>query len=525
MEWIADPAAWVGLSTLVVLEIVLGIDNLIFIAILADKLPPGQRDRARQLGLFLALIMRLGLLASMSWLVTLTDPLFSVFGHELSGRDLILLGGGIFLLFKATVELHERLEGAAKPHMSGPRAHASFWAVVAQILVLDAVFSLDSVITAVGMVDELAVMMIAVVVAMGTMILASKPLTAFVNKHPTVVMLCLGFLLMIGFSLVAEGAGFHIPKGYLYGAIAFSVLIESFNQLALFNRQRYLANTLSLRERTAEAMLKLLGGQSESDGGAAAGSSEAEPAEQEETPFDPREQSMIRSVLLLGERPIQSLMTPRPDIVWVDLHAAKEDLLRTLVESGHSRLVVAEGELDNFIGVVQSRDMLAAALADAPVDLAALAKEPLIVPEGTASLKLMDQLRQHAMPMAIVVDEYGSIEGVITTSDLLAAIAGELADTIDPDAPLSVRRDDGSWLFDGGLPLDQMEHLLQIKLHNKTGFYTLAGLAMTHLQHVPEPGEYFELEGYGFTILSLEGRRIQQIEVKRIEPSMDEEDG
>jgi len=211
MEWLLDPAAWVGLLTLVVLEIVLGIDNLIFIAILADKLPPAQRDRARIMGLSLALIMRLGLLSVMSWLVTLTTPLFTVGPVSPSGRDLILMVGGLFLLFKGTMELHERLEGGQHAGSSGPRVYASFWVIVTQIVVLDAVFSLDSVITAVGMVDHLAIMMIAVVIAIGIMLLASKPLTRFVNAHPTVVVLCLGFLLMIGFSLLAEAFGFKVP--------------------------------------------------------------------------------------------------------------------------------------------------------------------------------------------------------------------------------------------------------------------------------------------------------------------------
>lgn len=214
MEWLADPTAWLGLLTLIVLELVLGIDNLVFIAILADKLPPEQRDRARLIGLSLALIMRLGLLASISWLVTLTQPLFEVFDKSFSGRDLIMLFGGVFLLFKATMELHERLEGHVTER-TGNAAYAMFWPIVAQIVVLDAVFSLDAVITAVGMVDELAVMMIAVIVSIGVMIVASKPLTRFVNAHPTVIMLCLGFLMMIGFALTAEGLGFHIPKGYL----------------------------------------------------------------------------------------------------------------------------------------------------------------------------------------------------------------------------------------------------------------------------------------------------------------------
>ena len=256
-DWMSDPTAWLGLATLVILEIVLGIDNLVFIAILADKLPPHQRNRARMIGLTLAMVMRLGLLASIAWVVTLTQPLFTVLGAEISGRDLILILGGLFLLFKGTMELHERVEGGAGHDAGQKTQHAVFWQVILQIVVLDAVFSLDSVITAVGMVQDLSIMMIAVVVAMAVMMLASRPLMGFVARHPTVVILCLGLLLMIGFSLVAEGLGFHVPKGYLYAAIGFSILIELFNQLARRNRARG-AHALSRRQRTAQAVLRLL---------------------------------------------------------------------------------------------------------------------------------------------------------------------------------------------------------------------------------------------------------------------------
>ncbi len=507
MEWMADPSAWLGLLTLVVLEIVLGIDNLIFIAILANKLPPHQRDRARIIGLSLALAMRLLLLAGISWLVTLTDPLFSIFSKTLSGRDVIFLLGGIFLLFKATVEIHERLEG--KIHAPrGARVHASFWAVVAQIIVLDAVFSLDAVITAVGMVDHLEVMMIAVIIAMVVMIVASKILTDFVNKHPTVVMLCLGFLLMIGFSLVAEGAGFHIPKGYLYGAIAFSVLIEIFNQLARSNRTRHIIGERPLRDRTAEAVLKLLGGRTDADEMGDDIAAMATP-KGDELVFEHSERNMIRSVLQLSERPVQSLMTPRPDIIWVDVNSTAEDLLAILQATPQTRLLVARNELDDLLGVVQSRDLLTLALSKQPLDLARLAVPPLAVPEGTSALKVLEMLRQQSLPMAIVIDEYGSIKGLVTRGDLLAAIAGELADT--NDEPLAVETDAG-WLLDGSLSLEQLEERLRIKLKRGEGdYFTLAGLLLEQLQHIPSIGEEITLAGYQFQIKSMEGRRIQQV--------------
>ena len=516
MEWIADPGAWLGLLTLIVLEIVLGIDNLIFVAILANKLPAHQRDKARIVGLGLALVMRLLLLAGISWLVTLTEPLLTVFDKSLSGRDLILLLGGIFLLFKATVEVHERLEGKIQLPRN-TRIHAAFWAVVAQIIVLDAVFSLDAVITAVGMVDHLEIMMVAVIIAMLIMIVASKALTDFVNRHPTVVMLCLGFLLMIGFSLVAEGAGFEIPKGYLYGAIAFSVLIEIFNQLARSNRTRHLIGERPLRDRTAEAVLKLLGGRSNADEvGADIAGMTAAPSD-EELAFEHSERNMIRSVLQLSERPVQSLMTPRPDIVWVDAKATPAELLEILKTTPQTRLLVARDELDNLLGVVQSRDLLTAALDNQPLDLAKLALSPLAVPEGTSALSVLEMLRQEPLPLAIVIDEYGSIKGLVTTGDLLAAIAGELADTYDE--PLATRSD-GGWLLDGSIALEQLEELLHIKLESGDGdYFTLAGLLLEQLQHVPVVGEEIALAGYQFQINKMQGRRILQV---RAQPLADD---
>jgi CBS domain containing-hemolysin-like protein len=511
VEWIFDPTAWLGLLTLIVLEIVLGIDNLIFIAVLANKLPKHQRDRARMVGLSLALILRLALLAGISWMASLTTILFTVFGQGLSGRDLILIIGGLFLLFKATIELHERVEGKANTER-GPRVHVAFWAVITQIVVLDAVFSLDAVITAIGVTNHLPVMMLAVIIAMGTMIIASKSLTEFVNKHPTVVMLCLGFLLMIGFSLVAEGAGIHIPKGYLYGAIAFSVLIEFFNQLARSNRTRHLIGERPLRDRTAEAVLKLLGGRSDADEVGDDIVAIANP-QGEELVFENSERQMIRSVLQLTDRPVQSLMTPRPDIIWVDVNATPEELLNVLKTTPQTRLLVARDELDNLHGVVQSRDLLAAALSNQPLDLAALAIEPLAVPEGTSALNVLEMLRQQAVPLAIVIDEYGSIKGVVTTSDLLAAIAGELAD--NSEAPLVVEEENG-WLLDASLSLEQLEEVLSTRLEREEGdYFTLAGLLLEQLQHIPVVGEKISISGFNFEIKQMEGRRILQVWVQK----------
>ena len=223
-----DPQIIIGLLTLVVLEIVLGIDNIVFISIMAGKLPAEQQDRARKVGLGVALVTRILLLLSISWVIGLTEPLFSVIGIDVSGRDLILLIGGLFLIYKSTHEIHERLEGEEGQHKE-QKVAATFSAVIVQIAILDIVFSLDSVITAVGMANEIWVMILAVVIAVAIMMLSSTSISNFVNQHPTVKMLALSFLLLIGFSLIVEALHFHIPKGYIYFAMGFSILVEVLN--------------------------------------------------------------------------------------------------------------------------------------------------------------------------------------------------------------------------------------------------------------------------------------------------------
>jgi predicted tellurium resistance membrane protein TerC len=245
MEWITDPQIWIALLTLTALEIVLGIDNIIFITILAGKLPGHQQDRARKVGLLLAMLMRIALLFSLSWLVGLTEPLFSVFGFEVTGRALMLIGGGLFLLGKATFEIHDKLEGEVG-HRSAA-VGATFGAVLIQILLLDIVFSLDSVLTAIGMAKEIGVMVAAVVIAVLIMLVASGPIGRFVNERPTLKILALSFLLMVGVSLIAEGLDFHIPKGYIYFAMSFSLLVEMLN----LRLRKPAAEPVRLRQRYA----------------------------------------------------------------------------------------------------------------------------------------------------------------------------------------------------------------------------------------------------------------------------------
>jgi CBS domain containing-hemolysin-like protein len=505
-DWLTDPAAWAGLLTLVVLEIVLGIDNLVFVAILSDKLPHQQRDRARLLGLGVALAMRLLLLAAMSWLVQLTTPIVRWHGIALSWRDIILLAGGGFLLFKATLELHERLEGGDE-RAEGDRRPARFWLVVAQIVVLDLVFSLDSVITAVGMANHLTVMMIAVVIAVLLMIMASKPLTAFINARPTVVILCLSFLLMIGFSLVAEGFGFHIPKGYLYAAIGFSIGIEALNQTMRRNRQRsLLASARTLRERTAQAVLRLLGSggvEEEAAPASAAGGGAV---------FGKDELAMVQGVLDLAHRPVRSIMTPRPEISWIDPREDADRLRAEVAACGHHWVPLAEDDLDQLVGVATSHDLLASLQEHGRIDVERVARKPMTVLESLSVLRLIDEFRRSPLQVALVVGEYGSVLGMVTPADVLATIAGEFNDAGGGD-PAAVREGDGAWLLDASLDLRRVEHLLGHRLSSDDGFASLAGYALQQLGRLPTAGERFNSDGLQFEVVAMDGARIERLRV------------
>ncbi|MFK3740799.1 TerC family protein [Massilia sp. TN1-12] len=523
MEALLDPNIWVGLLTLIVLEIVLGIDNLIFIAILADKLPPHQRDKARIVGLSLAMIMRLGLLTVISWMVTLTAPLFSAGPLSFSGRDLILLVGGMFLLFKATIELHERVEG--KTHAAGgKRAYASFAAVVAQIIVLDAVFSLDAVITAVGMVDELGVMMAAVVISMSVMLFASKPLTRFVNAHPTVVVLCLSFLLMIGLSLVAEGFGFHIPKGYLYAAIGFSVVIEALNQLARRNFVKREAR-VPLRDRTADAVLRLLGGRPRH---AAEEAHEGDSAAVGIAPaFEAEERNMVSGVLSLSQRSIRSVMTPRTDISWIDIDADPAVVRERVMATPHGFFPVCRGQLDEIVGVARARDLVADIARTGAIDRASI-RAPIVMPEASGVLKVMETLKRSHGQLVLIADEYGTLQGLVTPIDILEAIAGEFPD--EDELPVVQETGPDRWRVDGSADLHYLQQVLQTGAllgnggdateqgGDKAGNYaTLAGLLLERFGALPAVGATVDIDGFRFAVARVSEHRIALVDVMRIE--------
>ncbi|MFV5491064.1 TerC family protein [Acinetobacter sp. ASP199] len=503
MEFLLDPGIWVGLITLIILEIVLGIDNLVFIAILAEKLPPEQRDKARVIGLSLALFMRLGLLFAISWLVTLTEPLITLFDKTFSGRDLILLGGGLFLVYKAVGELHEKMEGKPEVKVTTNVVYAGFTAVVAQIVILDAVFSLDSVITAIGMVDNIYVMMVAMVVAMMVMLLASKPLTAFVNRHPTVVILCLSFLLLIGISLIAEGFGFHIPKGYIYSGIGVAIAIEAFNQFGQLNAAKHEAK-IPLRNRTADSILKLMGGKIETHA--------TEKNEAQQT-FADEERYMIGGVLTLAERSVASIMTPRGQISWVDLEDSPEQIREKILSVPHSLFPVCRGSLDKVISVVRAKELLD--VLEDPEALKALIKRhrPIFIFENMKVIDAINTLRTSKGSLVLVSDEFGHVQGLISPLDVFEAIAGEFPDA-DEQLDL-VRVDDTHWIASGMLDLYQLELELGMLdlIEEDAGYISVAGLILDKSNGHVEVGTTLEYQQVTFQVTEMESNRIKSVNI------------
>lgn len=505
MEFLLDPGIWVGLITLIILEIVLGIDNLVFIAILAEKVPPEQRDKARIVGLSLALVMRLGLLFAISWLVTLTKPFISVFDLTFSGRDLILLFGGLFLVYKAVIELHEKIEGKPEVKITTNVVYASFAAVVAQIVILDAVFSLDSVITAIGMVDNIYVMMVAMIVAMLVMLIASKSLTAFVNRHPTVVILCLSFLLLIGISLIAEGFGFHIPKGYIYSGIGVAILIEMFNQFSKRNVQKH-ESRIPLRHRTADSILRLMGGRMKAEG--VSDHSDAKQA------FADEERYMIGGVLTLAERSVASIMTPRTQISWVNLNDSIEQIRAKILSVPHSLFPVCRGSLDKVISVIRAKELLDVLDEEENLKLLLKQQRPIYIFEKMKVIDAINTLRASKGSLVLVSDEFGHVQGLITPLDVFEAIAGEFPDA---DEQLDLEKlDEHTWKASGMLDVYQLELELGMMdlVEEDAGYISLAGLIIEKNQGDIKLGTKLDYQGIHFEIVALDGNRIKTVLIR-----------
>lgn len=553
MAWVSDPTAWLGLATLVLIEIVLGIDNLVFIAILTAKLPEQQRDMARYIGLAGALIIRLIMLACISLIVNMVEPLFYIASKGVTGRDIILMIGGVFLLYKATHELHSKLEGFDEELSVSKAAGSAMYLVILQIMVLDAVFSLDSIITAVGMIDHVFIMMFAVIIAMTVMTMASRFITEFVSHHPTLVILCLGFLLLIGFSLIIEAIGFHVPKGYLYAAIGFSILMEIFNQIARKNTLN-LGNSTSKagmqsREVAANLVLRLLG----SNQNQVHTLKEAIVSRTGSQVFNNTEKEMVSRVLQLSSLPVKAVMTARTDVNLVNISDDIDTIIGSLHKNNSSRLVVyKDNQFEVPLGYIRRDEILAAKLnvdlgrknsapvagATATAGAAAAAsssdnvsaavtgtadtgrlsmeklleskvREPLYLPETVSVTKALEEFRKSKKSFAFVFDEFGNFEGIVTLHDIMEEIAGELPD--QSEVPELVRISPGVFKIEGGAVLKDISRLTGFNVPISDTYHTIAGFILDYLQRVPEAGEVISMTKWKLEILKVEENTIESV--------------
>ena len=515
MMWIYEPSAWIGLLTLVVLEIVLGIDNLLFIAILASKLPLKLQDKARYLGLGLALLTRLCLIAAISWVVTLNDPVLSIGSLGLSVRDLILIVGGLFLLFKSTSELHEKLEGRdTAAHASDKAVAKAFGMVVLQIVVLDAIFSLDSVITAVGMCEHVFIMMFAVIIAMAVMVSLSKFLTDFVSSHPTLVILCLSFLLMIGFSLLADGLHIHVPKGYLYAAIGFSILIEIFNQIARKNNLKLDKNIRNnSREFAAGLVLRILGAKNENHLQNIKESIVSPPVD---NVFAREEKDLVSRVLGLDYQPVKAIMTLRRDIAMVDIGEPYQDVLRKMVKNSFSHIVAyIDDNRDAPLGFISKSELLEKMInSKGEVVLQKLVRKPLYIPETVSVLTCIEEMKRAKTYTTFVVDEFGNFEGIVALRDIMEEIAGDLPEK--SEIADCVRNKDGSYDIQGDMALTELERQTGCSIPMDVLYHTIAGYIIEKLQTVPGEGTSLEAGEWLITVTKVENHTIMAVNLRKI---------
>ena len=507
MDFFSDPALWAGLIILICIEVVLSLDNLALVDVLAEKLPEDQRGRARTLGMLLALGVRVGLLWVIWQVLTVDAPVFTLAGFVFSPRSILLLGGGVFLIAKATRGLHDRLEGGS-PMEDTASDNTGFWYIAAQIAALDAIFSLDGVAVALGLMDSLGLMILAVVAAMPMAILLTRKRPHFRLRHSTIQILCLDYLMIVGLVLVADAAGLHIPKGYVYAAIGFSMLVEAGRQI-LDRRRDLRLGQRSLRLRTAGTVLRLLGSSTtfRKQPGSEISADSAGMAD--------GARDMLYGVLTLGERHIRSIMTPRPEITWVDIEDTPTEIRNEVRQSPHSVYPVRSSNTDEVLGVVYGKDIMAVLPEAGDFDLNDILRPPVFVQDSVGILRLMEVLRATRAKIVLITEEYGSVVGLVTPLDILEVIAGEFPE-VDED-PDFIPDGENCWKVDGGTDLHRLELLLDTDIlrENAGDYVTLGGYLMHNLGRLPQSGDTLEEGDLYFEVLEATDRKVDLVRVRK----------
>ena len=513
VDWIFEPTAWVGLLTLTVMQVVLGLDNLLFIAILSSKLPPKRSRQARYIGLGGSLICRLILMFFAAYLIAMKEPLFTIFGLDFSYRDLVMLTGGLFLMYKSTEELHGKLEGNEADEVSVTKAAGQSLAMVStQIMVLDVLFSVDSIITAVAMTSNMVIMMIAVTLGMGLLTWASGVISRFVSRHPTVVILCLGFLLLIGFNLIMEGLHFEVPKGYLYSAIAFSILIEVFNQVSRRNVLKLKSGSMQSRELAANLVLRLLGSRSDQ----VESIREAIYQRTGANVFNNQEKEMVSRVLSLSSLPVKAVLTARNDLQMLKTDANPEYVINQVMRHTKTNLIAyRHGQKDQPLGFVSRSQVLGLIVENRcnKDEIEQIIQQPLFVPETVNILKVLEEFRSSKKYMAFVFDEFGNFEGVVTLHDIMEEFAGEMPDRTE--TPEIVSLDKVSFRVDAESVLADVARVTGLSLPRSEHYQTIAGFILDYLQRIPKKGESILHEGWKIEVISSDATSITVVKLTK----------
>ena len=521
MLWVLDPTAWIGLLTLTAIQIVLGIDNLLFIAILSARLPPKQAKAARYIGLGGALVLRIVLMMFAAYVMAMSKPLFSIFDFNVTVRDIMMFLGGAFLIYKATEELHSKLEGdSGDETVSVSKAVGQSFAIATtQIMILDVLFSGDSIITAVGMTNHAFIMIIAVTIAMLLLMWASGFISEFVYKHPTVVILCLGFLLLIGFSLIMEAFHLEVPKGYLYSAIGFSLLIEVFNQVSRKNILKLNpSKNMQSRQIAANLVLRLLGSKNTDMHSI----QEAIVSRPSAYVFNKQEKEMVSRVLELSTLPVKAVMTARLDLQMLKIDAPKEAILEKILSTTKTKLIAYKhGHKDHPLGYISRASVLSQFInlkEGQKLELERLVQEPIYIPQTINVLSALEQFRQTKKYFAFIIDEFGSFEGIVTIHDILEEIAGEMPNKTELPEVQAIDKEHQVYRVDGDTILTDVQRTTGLCIPPSEHYQTIAGYVLDRLQSVPVNGEKLELDGWEIEVFNADKTGINVLKLRKVKP-------
>ncbi|CAL4321502.1 UPF0053 inner membrane protein YoaE [Buchnera aphidicola (Periphyllus testudinaceus)] len=501
-----------GLLSLIILEIILGIDNLIFLTILVKKLNPKQRKKARNIGLILSLFIRISFLSLISWSTSLTNPFYINKYITLSIREIIFLIGGIFLSLVSLFELNHKLKKKYSKKLK-KKKYSNFWIVILQIVVLDAIFSLDSIITAVGLINNIVIMTLAIIISMLFMLFILKSIKNFINTYPTIIILCLGFLLMIGMNLIMEVLGLYIPKTYFYSAIGFSIFVELFNQISKYNFLLH-QYTRPIRIRVLEKFLQILKTEKKKNNHLKKIKKNKKYFSKKYGNFYKEEKYMIFSLLNLSKRSIKSIMTPRKEISWININESPNKIKKKLLNTPHNLFPICKGNLDNIISVIRAKELLSIIEKKKNILDFVSKNKPIIVFEKLHSINLLKILKKSKGNMIIVINKFYIVQGIITPLDFLKAITGDIPDS---DETPDIIKNKNSWLIKGSTNLYSIQQFLNIKnfIYKKIMHASIAGLLIDKIGKIPSPGETITIYSFNFKILKITNYTITLIKVTK----------